>query len=140
MTYTEEYLLNRFYDKLTMNKKSVVITFPDPVVRKEGKKTIFTNFKAFCEACNRPINHLVDFISKSMHVSLSISGNDELIINGIYKAIYIKKYLINYLSTYVICSSCKSGNTEIIKEHRLNFLSCKNCMCKKSIIKDNESS
>lgn len=133
MTYTEEYLIERLYEKLNQREKTTRVSFLLPTIVRENGKTIFVNFEQFCNACRRSMNHLSDFIKKSMNVELSISGKNELIINGSYDIVHIKKHLENYGKTYVICSSCKSGNTDIIKEDRLIYLICNNCMCKKPI-------
>ena len=47
----------------------------------------------------------------------------------------IRKYFKKFVSSYVLCNSCKSLNT-IIKRHnntRLNILFCNNCRSEKCI-------
>lgn len=130
--YDTDYLLDRLYDELK-NKKVTKTNCPLPKLTRDGRKTIFENFAVFCNSCKKPINHVEDFLKREMKITTSISGNNQLIITGNYTLKDIGPHLQKYAEIYVICSSCKSTNTEVIKEDRMNYLMCNNCMCRKPI-------
>ena len=47
--------------------------------------------------------------------------------NGRFKTANIENLLTKYISLYVFCPICKSGNTKIIRENRLKKKVCNNC-------------
>ena len=143
MNYTIEHLLNRAYDKLNElnkkeNKKQKIFVKPDIV--NHNRKSYITNFTKFCASINRDLESVRQFINKDMNTNTSLLGDnlnyDEtsgLKFNAIYKSSLIMNTITNYMKEYVLCGLCKSGNTQILKIERINYISCDSCKSQKAI-------
>lgn len=133
-TYSDEFLLHRIFSKLeeTKRKKLVVEKL---IIEKKNGKTFVTNFLSFCESVKRDANSVQSYIENDLQIKTSLMENGTLIINKVYPAGDIEKTFERYARSYVICAEpkCGSGNTEIIKENRINYIYCHTCKSKKSV-------
>lgn len=101
----------------------------------KSKKTNFVNFTTTCEFIKRDEQQLMKFISLELDTKCSINLNGSLIIEGKYTIREIENILKKYLAEYVICSMCKSINTNLIKEQktRLYYLKCQDCLAERTV-------
>jgi translation initiation factor 2 subunit 2 len=127
-------LLDELFDIITDNNqlfgnKNISISKPD--IKYENRKTYWYNFGKNCSQINRNIEQLKKFIDKEMSVESSINEKSNIIIKGRYNFIMIASAYKKYIKNYVICSSCKSMDTEIIRNssNRLDYLKCLNPKC-----------
>ena len=132
--YDDSFLLERIFSKLQENKSQKLIV-EKPETTRQNRKTFFTNFTSFCDSVKRNHSAVEAFIKSELQVETSVMGNGILCINKIYQQQDIEKVCKNYIKSYVICSEqrCGSGNTEIIKEGRINFLVCNVCKSRKAV-------
>lgn len=123
--YDYDILLDKLYDGLTKNDE--VIKLKTPIITYQPKKTICNNFSVICSAINRSTEHVMSFITTDFGCTGSINGNGGLILVGKYKQQSIECIIKKYIHNYVICSVCKSMQTEFKKEDRINYLVCTKC-------------
>lgn len=130
-----EDMLNELYDNLDQNNKVVSVALPEPKLIKNGNNIIWKNVKEFLRLTNRPPDHFTTFLNKDCNCQvnwITESKSDGLIFTQKkIKAVHIIDYMKLYLKEYVVCKSCKSYNTTIIKDssirkYNLICLNCKN--------------
>ena len=127
-------LLDGIYEILTDNNqlfgnKSINISKPD--VKYENRKTFWYNYGKNCSQINRTHEQLKKFIEKEMAVETSINDKSELILRGKYNFAMIAGAYKKYVKNYVQCSTCKSIETEIVRNslNRFDYLKCLNPKC-----------
>lgn len=126
-------LLNEIYENITGNseifgeKKNI----SSPNIIYENRKTFWLNFGINCNQINRTIQQLQKFIESEFSVETSINEKSNLIIRGKYTFNIIGTTFKKYIKNYVMCLTCKSLNTEIIRNtsNRLDYLKCINSRC-----------
>lgn len=135
-------LIDELYDIVGNNKelfdnKNTNISKPD--VKYENRKTFWLNFGKNCNQLNRTVNQLKKYIDKEYGIETSINEKNQLILRGKYVFNLIASVYKKYIKNYVQCSTCKSFNTEIIRNSstRLDYLKCLNQKCNtcKAVIK-----
>jgi len=132
--YKIDYLIDKFYEEYNhISQSDQKISLVKPSVILQNKRTCISNFNEVCHKMNRPLEHVKSYFDDELSVTSSINANDSLIIVGIFQENKIISILKQYIEKYLICSQCKSCNTEIIKENRLHFVKCNKCFSKKSI-------
>lgn len=134
--YKTDFLMERLFktleskicDKKKLKKPNVDLEFLN-------KKTYIKNFREICSSWERDENHFKNFLEKELNFGSSINENEALILDGKVTKEQMNDVLLKYAKKYVVCkeSECQSGNTEIVKENRVNFLVCKSCLSKKAI-------
>ena len=144
MNFTTDQLLDRAYDKLQQlhkQKQKQKKTFVKPEIVNHNRKSYITNFTKFCASINRDLEAVRKFIHKDMNAETSLMGDNNLDdetsglkFNITYKSSQIMNCITNYMKEYVLCGLCKSGNTEILKIERINYISCDSCKSQKAII------
>ena len=132
--YDDSFLFERIFSKLQANKSQKLIV-EKPATTKKNRKTFFTNFISFCDSIKRSQSAVETFIKNELQIETSVMENGTLCINKIYQQQDIEKVCKNYIKSYVLCSEqrCGSGNTEIKKEGRINYLVCNVCKSRKAI-------
>lgn len=132
--YTYEELLTRVFcimreknpDMITGERRKFVMK-PPQVNRVGTKKTSFTNFADICKLLRRQEKHLLNFLLVELGTSGSLDINKQLIIKGKFQQKQIENVLRRYIKEYVTCHTCRSPDTNLVKEERLFFLKCENC-------------
>lgn len=109
--------------------KNLNISKPD--IKYENRKTFWYNFHQNCSQINRTVEQLKKFIDKEMSVETSINDKSNLILKGKYNFSMIASTYKKYIKNYVQCTTCKSINTEIVRNqsNRLDYLKCLNSKC-----------
>ena len=128
-----EIMLDNLYDKLNVNNENTKIILPKPILIKSGNKTIWKNTNEFLSIFERDPNDFINYINDkaSIHMNwLTESVNDGCIFDTkIKKDDYIYDIMKKYVNDRIICKSCKSINTILIKDQSLRkhkFI-CNNC-------------
>lgn len=132
--YTYEELLQRVFnimkernpDMITGEKKKFIMR-PPQVARVGTKKTSFTNFGDICRLLRRQEKHLLNFLLAELGTSGSTDINTQLIIKGRFSQKQIENVLRRYIKEYVTCHTCRSPDTNLVKEERIFFLQCDKC-------------
>jgi translation initiation factor 2 beta subunit (eIF-2beta)/eIF-5 len=127
-------LLDEIYDTISDNSqlfgnKKNLIDKPD--IKYENRKTFWYNYGKNCSQINRSMDQLKRFIEKEMAVETSINDKSNLILRGKYNFAMIASTYKKYIINYVKCSTCKSIETEIIRNssNRLDYIKCLNPKC-----------
>ena len=130
---TFENMLDELYNNLDQNNELVSVVLPDPQLIKNGSNIIWKNVKEFLKIANRPPEHFVNYIHKDCNYKvnwITDSKSDGLIFNQKkIKVVNIIDIMKTYLKEFVICKSCKSYKTHIVKDQTIrkyNFI-CLNC-------------
>jgi len=137
--YEYKELLDRIFNLLNKSDQGTggqgtKTKFPLPMLGRIGtKRTGISNFKEICLRCHRPPEHVSSFIQVELGANGSLDANQQLIIKGRFQQTHIEKVIKNYLREYVICKVCKSYDTVMEKENRLNFVKCSQCNSRLSV-------
>lgn len=142
--YTYEEMLKRavdlMHDKnpgMQAGEKKKYVVKPPQVLRHGSKKTSFANFFEITRLVRRNPKHVQDFFMAELGTSGSVDGYNQLIIKGRFQQKNIEGVLKRYIKEYVTCHTCRSAETLLEKDGRLNFLKCTVCQsrCSVQIIK-----
>jgi translation initiation factor 2 subunit 2 len=142
--YTYEELLNRALLFLHGKNPSLSgggggrkkITLQLPQVAREGtKKTVFLNFGGICKSIHRQQDHLLAYMGAELGTSGNVQDGGRLVIKGRFTAEGIANVLKRYMMDYVICQSCRSQDTVLMRDAntRLYFVSCESCGARRSV-------
>lgn len=130
---TFDNMLTELYDNLDQNNEIIAVTLPEPKLQKSGTNFIWKNVKEFLKLTNHHPDHFITYLNKNYNFQanwITDSKSDGMIFN--HKKITIANiydYMKNYLKSYVICKSCKSYNSNLVKDQTIrkyNFV-CLNC-------------
>lgn len=112
------------------------LTLQAPRVAREGtKKTVFLNFGAICKSIHRQQDHVLQYMSAELGTTGNIQDGGRLVMKGRFNSEGIVKALRRYMGEYVICKSCRSPDTVLMKDAttRLYFVSCESCGARRSV-------
>ena len=135
MTKTEyENLLKRIQDKLTDTKKQEKTRFelPPVDVMWEGQKTFLRNFTEFPKVLRREPDKVLQYLAKEFAVPAERIGDKAMFIGKRDPDDFTRLFQI-YVKDYVECPTCKSPDTEVVKENRISFLICEACGAKSTM-------
>ena len=133
--------LEKLYKELSDKNKAVQkskIKLPAPKLVQQGKiRTIWENYQSMTDKLQRSPEHLRQFFADELGMECSLSQKTaentyKLVIKGKgrLKKKGILKILYSYIDTYVQCSVCGEMDTELTKEQRQYFVTCKKCLSK----------
>ena len=122
-----EALLDRARDKIPENHSSKSRwKLPEPQILIEGSNTIFRNFNEVVSMMDRDDNHVYQYILNDLGTSGSRDG-PRARFKGRIPPKRIKKTIVNYVNSYIICSQCSSPDPMFVKEERTTLLKCQAC-------------
>lgn len=142
--YTYAELINRAFQFLHgknpalasggSRRKKVSLQLPQ-VAREGTKKTVFINFGSICKSIHRQQDHLLQYMSAELGTTGNIQIGGGLVMKGRFGAEGIANVLKRYMREYVICTSCISPDTVLMRDAntRLYFVSCESCGAKRSV-------
>lgn len=145
--YTYSELINRAFQFLHGKNPALAssaagtgrkkISLQLPQVAREGtKKTVFLNFGAICKQIHRQQDHLLQYLGAELGTTGNIQDGGRLVIKGRFTGEAIVKVIKRYMGEYVICSSCRSPDTVLMRDActRLYFVSCETCGARRSVL------
>jgi translation initiation factor 2 beta subunit (eIF-2beta)/eIF-5 len=114
-------------EKLVLRPVEILMVTP--------KRSLWTNFNEELIILKRSPQHLLHFIETETGSKCSINSLMYLNIRGRYNNTQIESLLVKYCRQFVLCKTCKSYNTILIKGGggSLSYLECKTCMNKNLI-------
>jgi translation initiation factor 2 subunit 2 len=126
--YSYEELLERAYSKLPV-KSSQARSFniPRPETMFVGGKTIILNFKDIADTLNRDPAILQKYFSKELGAAAYMNEKGQLVLQGRFNVHILSKLLDIFVQKYVICPTCGSKDTKLIKKGRVFILKCMAC-------------
>jgi len=132
--YAYDTLLDMVFDimreknpEMTSGKKKTFSMKPPQIVKAGSKKTAFANFAEICRLMKRQPRHVLQFLMAELGTTGSIDGNECLIVKGRFQQKHFESVLRKYIKEYVTCHTCRSSETDLTKDVRLFFLTCKTC-------------
>lgn len=130
-TYSTDFLIDRFYQKYEKSTgktdvKSQKHNIKPLQIKIENRKTCIQNFVEICDLLKRNKLDIEKYIKDELNVETAISSSG-LILSNTYNRDRIEPILRNYIKKYVQCYLCKSLNTKLEKENRINYLKCNDC-------------
>lgn len=102
--------------------------FELPVVdtRKEGSKTVITNFGDIADTISREEDRFSKYLQNELGTSARVEKG-EMILNGEIRRGNIQAKVKQFAEEYVFCPECESPDTKIIKEKGVEILKCQAC-------------
>jgi len=140
--YTYQELLRRIFDFLHGKHPSLAgesrkkFTLRPPQIAREGsKKTVFMNFGDICKSIHRQPEHLLAYMSTEMGTTGNLQEGGRLVLKGRFQPKGIENVLRRYILEYVICKSCRSPESTLMRDAntRLYFLQCESCGATRSV-------
>lgn len=126
--YSYEELLERALSRLPRKEvKPGHFEVPRAEVINVGNKTIIRNFKDMAEYLNREMKLLVRYFVKELAVPGSVDESGALVLQGRFSAVIINKLIERFVKLYVICPTCGSHYTELVREGKVFKLKCLAC-------------
>ena len=136
-----DYFLNNFNDMLDdlysnlKKENSSKLILPNLNINITTTNTFFKNAKEILKTLKCNPDHYVKYMNKELGSVnwVSSSKKDGLVIKGKVRKQKIQLLLQEYIKKYICCNICKSLNTKLVKEKRLDFICCLDCHSKTSI-------
>jgi translation initiation factor 2 subunit 2 len=126
--YSYEELLERAYAKLpTKPVTKEAFETPKAETMYVGNKTLILNFKQIADYLNRDPKILQRFFVKELGVPVYMNESGQLILQGRFSAHVINRLLEIFVKKYVICPTCGSRFTKLIKVGKVFILKCEAC-------------
>lgn len=142
--YTYSELINRAFQFLhgknpalvagTSQRRRVRMELPQ-VAREGTKKTVFFNFGSICKSIHRQQDHFLAYLCAELGTTGNIQDGGRLVIKGRFGSEGIANVLKRYMIEYVMCMSCRSPDTVLMRDAntRLYFVSCESCGARRSV-------
>ena len=126
-------MLDNIYSSINTTEKKKML-LPDLVVERISTKLLWKNIKQILRILNRSPDNFYVFIKNDWNVYWkSESISDGLIIDCKVNKQKIISLLNRYIKSNVICNSCKSHNTIIIRNKKIDMLVCNDCRSSYSV-------
>lgn len=131
MTTFIEMLDNVYFQLAEFTQPHSKLSIPAPMIEVTTTNTYWKNIKKILVIIDRPPDHFIEFIKKTLHTGdwISESKSDGIVLGGKFKISQITSVLHEYIKKYVVCTICKSLETkfEKSKELRCYKMKCNNC-------------
>ena len=99
---------------------------PDVDTRKQGSKTVITNFSDIVEVFGRDEKEFSKYVQDEVGTAGHIDGK-ELVLNGEFRRGTIQGKIQQYADEYVFCPECGSPDTKLVKEKGVEMMKCQAC-------------
>ncbi len=120
-------LLEKGMDEAEENKsQGDRFEVPDVDTRKQGSKTVITNFSDIVDTFGRDEKEFSKYVQNEVGTAGHIDGK-ELVLNGEFRRGTIQGKIQQYADEYVFCPECDSPDTKIVKEKGVEMMKCQAC-------------
>lgn len=92
----------------------------------QGNKTVITNFNQILATFRRDRDHFLKFLLKEL-ATPGVFDGPRLVLGRKVSASLINQKIQQYAETYVLCSSCRKPDTQVITKNDLVYLKCTAC-------------
>lgn len=121
--------LERMPDMVFEKKRFEV---PKAKTSREGKKTIFKNYKEIADYLQREPKHLLKFLGKELGAAWRKEGGSMAFI-GRFSPQDFNERIEKYVKLYILCPVCGKPDTELTRVDRVPVLKCLACGAKNSV-------
>jgi translation initiation factor 2 subunit 2 len=126
-SFDYEELLERAKKKLPVKLESHDrFQVPEPDVMIEGKTTVIRNFGDIVDALRREPEHVLGYLLRELGTAGTMEGR-RVVFKGKVGTSQISDRISNYVDEYVLCSECNRPDTKIVKDGRIQILTCETC-------------
>lgn len=105
---------------------------PEAQTKKQGNKTVITNFAEMADHFNREEKHFSKFLLGELGTAGHVDGK-ELVLQGKFRRGIINDKIGSYSDKYVICDECNRPDTTIRKEKGVTMMKCQACGARRSV-------
>lgn len=133
-TYPIDVLTNRLYSDLSRMRNNKKFTIDIPSVTSANRRTFVANYRTICEQLKRDEEDIKTYFKTELRTDITIDQKGVMIITAMLKQNNIQKIFDNYIKQYVACDECHGCDTTLVKENRILYIKCNNCLCKKAKI------
>lgn len=133
LLYDDDFMLSRLITSINQTCQPIKII--PPQIEKKNRKTFIFNYDAFCTSVRRDRQNIKTYLESELSVESSITEAGMLIIDKVFDPKRISEILEQYIKEFISCREvkCRSNNTHVVKEDRINFLICESCRSKFAI-------
>jgi translation initiation factor 2 subunit 2 len=142
--YTYDELLRRIFDMLhgrhpglggNPDGRRRLSLRPPQIAREGSKRTVFLNFGDICQSLRRQPEHLAAYMAAELGTTGNLQESARLVLKGRFQPAGFEGVLRRYIREYVMCASCKSPETVLMRDAhtRLYFMKCENCGSSRSV-------
>jgi translation initiation factor 2 subunit 2 len=142
--YTYEELLRRIFDMLHGRHPGLggnpegrrrLSLRPPQIAREGSKRTVFLNFGEICQSLRRQPEHLAAYMAAELGTTGNLQEGARFVLKGRFQPAGFEGVLRRYIREYVMCASCKSPETVLMRDAhtRLYFMKCENCGSSRSV-------
>ncbi|HEX9908428.1 MAG TPA: translation initiation factor IF-2 subunit beta [Thermoplasmata archaeon] len=126
-TFDYDELLDRAKKKLPHTLESHDrFQVPEPDVMIEGKTTVIRNFGDIADVLRRESDHLLGYLLRELGTAGTLEGR-RVVFKGKVATSAVADRIKNYVDEYVLCSECNRPDTKIVKDGRIQILTCETC-------------
>lgn len=94
--------------------------------RKDGSKTVITNFGEIADVISRDQDRFSKYLQDELGTSARVEG-DEMVLNGEIRRGNVQAKVKQFAEEYVFCPECESPDTKIVREKGVEILKCQAC-------------
>ena len=132
MSYDFDTLMNEAYDSLENTTNNTHLILPKIICEITVTRINWKNVNEYLKIIKRHPDHFINFLKIEYPDKefswFSGSISDGLIIHGKFlKQQFIHDFALKYINMFVICSACKSADTNLIKNSKLYCFECLDC-------------
>lgn len=99
----------------------------------QGNKTVISNFLQIASMINRPAEHLLKYVLKTLATPGEIKKSGSVMMGSKLAASRINEKIQQYVREFVLCPECGKPDTKITKEGRITVIKCQACGAKHTI-------
>lgn len=116
---------------------------PEIIVKIESKssvlRTLILNSNEIGKSLKRDPAEIIKYFGDALKSSTKYNAEKNIaILNGPHRVNELTDLLKKYIETFVVCSNCKSCETNYYYHKRCFYLTCQNCNTKNELIYDKE--
>ncbi|MFH1133914.1 MAG: translation initiation factor IF-2 subunit beta [Nanoarchaeota archaeon] len=122
-----EAMLDKGIEQLPESTKNTErFEIPKVLGHVQGNKTVISNFAQIAQTLRRDPAHLLKYILKELATPGELDQN-RMIIGRKVPASEVNQRIVQYATTFVICTECKRPDTALVKEGNTTTLKCSAC-------------
>jgi translation initiation factor 2 subunit 2 len=127
MLYNYDYLLNRAIEKLPRRGDTKAYDIPQLEIEYEGEHTVVKNLNLVSERLRRDPRVVMRFLLKELGAPGALRPDNNMVIYKRISEKSVQDLYARFLENYVKCSTCKSYDTELVREGKKWYIRCLAC-------------
>jgi translation initiation factor 2 subunit 2 len=98
----------------------------------QGNRTILTNLSNIANYLNRDVGHILKFLLRELATSGNIEGS-RAVFTGTFRTAQINEKIGLYVKEFVLCRTCNSPDTKLVKEEGIDYMKCMACQARRPV-------